>query len=113
MWVKKINKYIVITLICYCIARSIYAGGLTLELSHTNLVDALRFIANSSKLDVIIGPNVMGSISLSVNNATPMQLLDSVIGSQQLVKWLIGKIWYIGTQEEFIKLKQQEIKLTE
>ena len=89
---------------------AVEAGDLTLNLKNTNLSDAIRFIATSSGMNVVISPSVTGAVSVSFQHAVSANALDSILASHGLAKWQVGNIWYIAPCDELIKRKQEEVK---
>jgi len=87
---------------------------ITLDLQNAALPDALRMIAKSIPLNVIISPTLNEkSVSVHFQDASAREALDIVLASQGLAKWQVGNMYFIATQLELIKHKEEELKLQE
>lgn len=87
--------------------------NLSVELQHANLPDAIRLIANTLNMNVVISPAVQGMAMLNISSASPVQTLDALLASHGLAKSKIGNLWLIAPQNEIIKLRQEELKSQE
>lgn len=82
----------------------------SMELQNIYLPDAIRMIAKFLHLNVIISPSIKGTVTLNFYNAMPSDALDLLLVSQGLARWRVGNVWFIATQNELIKRKQDELK---
>lgn len=101
-------------LICFSLfvwCSSVLAQPITLTLQHAPLADAIRLIANSLNLNVIISSAVVGEANLNLHDAAPAEALDLLLVSHGLAKWQEGNVWYVAPEAELIKRKEQELKM--
>lgn len=85
-------------------------ANLSVKLQHANLPDAIRSIANTLNMNVIVSPAVQGVATLNLNDASPVQTFEALLISHGLAKSKIGNLWLIAPQNEMIKLRQEELK---
>ncbi len=79
-----------------------YTGELiSVDFEQADLVQTLRFLTDLSGKNVIISPNVKGSISIRLKNLPSDQVLDIILDSNSLEKFEDENFIRIGTLQEF------------
>lgn len=108
-------KKCLLLLVFLCFFSQSYGSNqpISLDLQNTNLSDVIRLLAKSLHMNVIVSPAVKGAITLNIQNASPVYLLDMLLATHGLVKSKQGNIWLIAPHAEWIKRKQDEIKWQE
>jgi type IV pilus assembly protein PilQ len=89
------------------------AQGINMEWQQVNLADAIAALAKFLAINVLINPEVTGSVTLELQNAKPENVLDLLLTTHGLSKWRVGNVWVIGLREQFIKRQQEELQWQE
>ena len=77
-----------------------YSGEpVSLKLVNVSLVDFFRAISELSGLNILIDPDVSGTITINVEQVPWDQLFDAVLHSHGLVKTIRGNLVRIATKD--------------
>jgi type IV pilus assembly protein PilQ len=91
---------------------STYAGEpITLDLVNVDLVDFFRIISELSGLNLIIDPDVKGTITIHVDNVPWDQVFETVLKSHGLEKKIEGNVVRIATKDRLRIEEEQTQKL--
>lgn len=71
----------------------------SIKLANASLVDFFRAISELSGLNIIIDPDVAGSITINVEGVPWDQLFETVLNSHQLERSIMGNLVRISTKE--------------
>ncbi len=89
-------------------ATSVIAAPVTINIQMIPLADAVRMLAGYAKINIIVSPDVQGTVSLHVNHAEPVHVLESLFMTHGLAKSAKGNVWYIAPRADMIKSQQEE-----
>lgn len=89
-------------------ATSVIAAPVTINIQMIPLADAVRMLAAYAKINIIVSPDVQGTVSLHVNHAEPVHVLESLFMTHGLAKSAKGNVWYIAPRTDMIKSQQEE-----
>ncbi len=73
----------------------------SLDLRDINVADAVRYLADKADMNVAIGKNVTGRVTLSLKNVTIRDALDIVLLSNDLAVELRGEILYVMLSTDY------------
>ncbi len=73
----------------------------SLDLRDINVADAIRYLADKAEMNVAIGKNVAGKVTLSLTNVTIRDALDIILLSNDLAVELRGEILYVMLSPEY------------
>jgi MSHA type pilus biogenesis protein MshL len=76
----------------------------SLDLRDINVADAVRYLADKAEMNVAIGKNVAGKVTLSLKNVTIRDALDIILLSNDLAVELRGEILYVMLSPEYEQL---------
>ena len=94
------------------VQESRYEGEpVSLKVVGISLVDFFRTISELSGLNILIDPDVTGSLTLNVEQVPWDQLLDAVLQSHGLVMRIEGNLVGISTQAKSIQEQQTQRQL--
>lgn len=79
---------------------------LSLELSRASLPDTIRVIASYLHMNVIVSPTVHGTVSLTLHNALPNDVFETLLTTEGLAEWPQGSVMLIAPQEELIRRQE-------
>jgi len=83
---------------------------ITLDLKNISIQDAIHRVAEKIHENIIISPAIHGMVSIQFKNMNAIEALDALLLSNQLAKWRIKHVWYIGKQAEILKYKEDALK---
>jgi type IV pilus assembly protein PilQ len=84
-----------------------YIGGLSMRLERADLITALRSIAKYSGMDMIIGDEVRGTISVELNNVHWEKALDLILKTKGYTYIIENEIIRVGTAESFAQEREK------
>jgi type IV pilus assembly protein PilQ len=94
-------------------AKSVYTGeAISLNLKDVDLKDFFRLIHEISGLNIILDPNVSGSVTLVLDSIPWDQALDIVLKNERLGKVLEGNVLRIAKIETLTAEQEGQTKLT-
>jgi len=94
------------------VQESRYEGEpVSLKVVGISLVDFFRTISKLSGLNILIDPDVTGSLTLNVEKVPWDQLFDAVLQSHGLVMRMEGNLVRVSTQIKLIKEQQAQRRL--
>lgn len=107
------KKLIFSLIFVFFLCSNVYAETqkISLDLQNVTIVDAVHILAKLTQHNIVISPAVQGVTSLHLNDALAKEAFDSLLIANGLMEWKINKVWYIGLRSEWIKHKQEELKL--
>ena len=73
----------------------------SLDLRDINVTDAIRYLADKADMNVAIGKNVAGRVTLSLKNVTIRDALDIILLSNDLAAELRGEILYVMLSADY------------
>ncbi len=76
-------------------------GVISLDLRNIEIVDALKFVAERARINVISTKNVTGRLSLTVQNVRIKDVFDIMLRSNGLAYSKTGDIYNVMTDDEF------------
>lgn len=85
-------------------------NGQQIDIQNANLSDTLLALAKLLHRNVVISPNVMGKVTLHLQQTQPAKVFELLLDTNGLGKWVEGELWYVAPRDELIKRKQQEVK---
>lgn len=100
-----------LSLLLYSLITQAENQTITLDLQNASLPDALHILAKNNNMNVVISPQISGTVNLHLKNASTEEAFDHVLSAHDLTKWKIGNTWYVGSEEELLQRKQEEIKM--
>lgn len=100
-------------LLCFMTQATLAGETLTLKLHQANLPDVIRYLARMMSLNVIVSPAVTGVATLELTEASDQAAFDLLLASHNLAKWQFGNVWYIASQDELVKRRQDLLKWRE
>ena len=103
--------FIVIFFISHCIYAYSDNQKISLDLENVAIQDVLHIIAKRIHHNIVISPAVQGVTSLHVDNVPAKEAFDGVLIANGLIEWKINAVWYVGLRTEWVKHKQEELKL--
>ena len=110
----KDNKIFFI-LLCFCLLLTIPAGpaagqeedeGIIIDFVDSDLADVIRVLATSQNLNYIIGDDVVGKVTIRLEDVSFETALEAVVISNGYAYKITENILYVNTLE---RLKQQEV----
>lgn len=81
---------------------------MTLDLKEAELVNIIQLFSHKLKRNVIISPNVSGSITLHLEHVNAEQAFAAVLASAKLAKWVRGQVWFIAPPADLLLLQKTE-----
>ncbi len=84
-----------------------------LDLLNVNLPDALHLLAKTLNINMMLMPDVSGTVSLHLKNVSAERALELMLATHGLTKILQSNIWLIGPKEELLREQQANVKLQE
>ncbi len=84
-----------------------YRGGISMRLERADLVTALRSIAKYSGMDMIIGDDVKGTVSVELNNVQWEKALDLILKTKGYTYIIENEIIRVGTAESFAEEREK------
>jgi type IV pilus assembly protein PilQ len=91
-----------------------YTGEpISLNLKDVDLKDFFRLIHEISGLNIIVDPNVTGSVTLVLDSVPWDQALDIVLANNRLGKTLVGNVLRIARLETLTAEQEAEVKLAQ
>lgn len=104
-------QYLKYLIIYFFLLSTAYAEPpITLTYQQLYLPEAIRLLAKFLHQNVVISPTVTGMATLQLKNADPKQAFDALLLTHGLAKWNIGDVWFVASQADLIKRKQEESK---
>lgn len=100
-------KQLIFFILMIC-TSSLFAAPVSINIQMIPLADAVRLLAGYANINMIVSPDVQGSVSLHVNHAEPLHVLESLFMTHGLAKSAKGNVWYIAPRAEMIKSQQEE-----
>lgn len=83
---------------------------ITLTYQQLYLPEAIQLLAKFLHKNVVVSPTVTGMATLQLKNADPLQAFNALLLTHGLAKWNIGDVWFVASQADLIKRKQEESK---
>lgn len=80
------------------------------EVHETPIVDLLRLLAEQIDLNIIIGPDSMGTVSLRFSNVTLREALDAILGAKGFQYQLYGNILMVSQPDSLEKARGMGLK---
>jgi type IV pilus secretin PilQ/predicted competence protein len=77
------------------------AAKISLDLRNIDIMDALKFLAMKTKLNIVATKNVSGRVTLSVTDVLVQDIFDIMLRSNELAYMKQGDIYNIMTEEEY------------
>lgn len=107
-----LRKLICVWLTMTVLQQAIFAAPehISLELKAANLQDTIRLLAKFLCINVILSPTVHGKVTLHLAHASPEHVFNLLLTSHDLVKWPVGRIWFIAPRKELMHQKEEELK---
>jgi type II secretory pathway component GspD/PulD (secretin) len=81
--------------------EELFNQPISLDLRNIDVIDALKFLATKSGLNIVPTKNVSGRVSLSIENVPFRDVFDLMLRSNGLAYTKIGKIYTIMTEAEY------------
>ncbi len=106
----QLSRYIFLFFLIFYFSIASANQNISLVLRDVNLNDAIRMLAKTLKINVIVSDTVKGMANLDVENADAEAIFSLLLASHELVKWQIANVWYIGPRDALIKYQQEELK---
>ena len=86
-----------------------YTGEkMTLDFSDADIRNILKLIGEISKLNIVWGPEVKGTVSMRLKNVPWDQALDLVLETNDLGMRREGNIIWVTTKDKIVSLKKEE-----
>lgn len=85
---------------------------IALDLRNMEIVDALKFLAQKSNINIIASKNVEGRVSLFLKDVAVRDALDIILLANNLAYEMRGDILYVMTEDEYIVLHGSGFKDT-
>lgn len=76
-------------------------GRISLDLRNIDVIDALKFLAMKTKMNIISTKNVAGRVTLSVDDVLVQDIFDIMLRSNELAYIEQGNIYNVMTEDEF------------
>ncbi len=80
---------------------SVGAGKVTLDLKGIDIIEALKILATQGSLDMIIGGNIQGRVTLYLNDVEIEDAIEIILLSNGLAYDRRGGIFYVMTQRDY------------
>ncbi len=87
--------------------------AVAIDFQSINIQDALHIFARQLQQNVVISPEINGTISLHLHNMTVREAFDFVLNAHGLTRFEEGRVWFVLPRTELIEQKQEESKLQE
>ncbi|MCM8819759.1 MAG: hypothetical protein NC925_03075 [Candidatus Omnitrophica bacterium] len=81
--------------------EQIFNMPISLDLRNIDVIDALKFLASKSGLNIVPTRNVTGRVILTVENVPFKDVFDVILRSNSLAYTKIGDIYYIMSEAEY------------
>lgn len=81
------------------------------DFDNVSIQKVLRVLAQRGGFNVMISPNLSGTITLHMHNMPVEKILESVLQSQHLIKYRDHGVWMIMSYAETLEKQQEKIKL--
>jgi type IV pilus assembly protein PilQ len=81
---------------------------MTMDFVNADVTNILRLIAEVSKLNIVWGPQVKGSVSMRLKDVPWDQALDIVLANNKLGKKQVGNVIWITTKAEMAQIEAEE-----
>jgi type IV pilus assembly protein PilQ len=103
---------LLIAISCTLMVHSAFAitPVLSMNVRNANLPEAIRLMAKSLNINVMLSPAILGSTTIQLNEAYSQSAFELLLTSHDLAKLRMGNVWYIAPREELIKRKENEKK---
>lgn len=82
-----------------------------IDFQHVSVQMAIHAIAKHNHFNVIISPEVSGMITLHLQNMSAEQAFNLILNTRDLVRLWQDQAWYILPRSEWMRQKQEELKL--
>lgn len=96
--------------ILLCI-MSTAATALSLNIPELPLPEAIRLVAAEANISVVVSPEVKGVVPLQLKNVNPRELLQAMLVTNDLVKTVNGRVWYVAPRQVMARQLQETIDL--
>ena len=110
-------RYFIIILLCawsnFSPAKNDARSLLSFDMQNVRLIDAIHILAQSMHRNVIVSAHVQGMISMQVDQTHPEQAFTALLATQGLAAWRFGSVWYVASQEELTKRKEEGMHFRE
>lgn len=104
-------RIFILLMLLFFVTNDTCARNLTVDLQEVELGEAIRLLAKTVNMNVVIDSNVQGTVSLHLRNVNPESTLSMLLSSHGLTKWQQGNLWLIGLQADILKRKEAIFKL--
>lgn len=84
---------------------------MSLDLDDANLTDVLQTIARFLHINMMIAPEVRGTVSLHMIDVSPEEMLNTVLSLANLIRWQEGPLWMVTSRAAFMQKQQEKFKL--
>jgi type IV pilus assembly protein PilQ len=108
---KKIIMLVFLILVCNAVSAFNENKKISLDLQNAPIQEAIHILAKWCDMDVVISSQIEGVVTLHLKNSSAIEAFDHVLSSHDLIKWKTNHSWFVGTQEEFLQRKQEDLKL--
>ncbi|MDD5194271.1 MAG: secretin N-terminal domain-containing protein [Candidatus Omnitrophica bacterium] len=81
--------------------EELFNQSVSLDLRNIDVIEALKFLATKSGLNIVPTKNVSGRVSLSIENVPFRDVFDLMLRSNGLAYAKIGKIYTVMTEAEY------------
>ncbi|MFH1867910.1 MAG: secretin N-terminal domain-containing protein [Candidatus Omnitrophota bacterium] len=76
-------------------------GKISLDLRNIDVMDALKFLAMKTRMNIVATKNVTGRVTLSVDNVMVRDIFDIMLRSNELAYVEQGNIYNVMTEDEY------------
>jgi type IV pilus assembly protein PilQ len=83
----------------------------SLDVDNVAVSDVLHIIANFLNINMVISPEVSGTLTLHMTQVSPQEMLNTVLSLTSLTKLQVGHTWMIATRATAIEKQQEQLKL--
>lgn len=84
---------------------------LNVDFNNISIAEALRQLAKVLKINMVVNSSLRGKTSLHWHEVQPIEALHSFIRAEHLKSWQENNIWYVTTEEDWMRHQNEEMKM--
>jgi type IV pilus assembly protein PilQ len=88
----------------------VFSKPITMDFQGISLKNAFRLLAEQAGINIIVGPQVEGSVTMRLFHVPLGQVIDQILKTNELDRELIGNVMWIGKLDEIKESKEARSK---
>lgn len=91
----------------------VFSKPITMDFQGISLKNAFRLLAEQAGINIIVGPEVEGSVTMRLFSVPLGQVVDQILKTNDLDRELIGNVMWVGKRDEIQTSKEARAKAYE